>query len=698
MANVRKKQSNPVEFSIPGAPFNAETEAAEKAAAEAAAAEAAAAEAAAAEAAAAEAAAAEATEGAAETAEGAADEAAEKAGAAKGLIKKKTSSGSAKRSVSTTLINNRSASKERKQAMRDAREEQRKRNEAIVEEQRAKNEAGFEKAMTFANAEDEDFFELKTEDEFDLEALTAGFTTEAPLEDDPEANRAAYADSEGISDEEREAEEEAREAKRASRARHRRKVSFTMKANNIEGGEGVIAAMVERHRTYYTLRNTLSFAWRDKAISRVSGLVKKYETPLVEAIRRDLGISKYEAYMTEIAPLHEELKYLRKKASGWTKNKRSFNLKFLPNTTFKQIWQPYGTVCIINSWQSPVLGTLLPFVDAIAAGNSIVIKTDARMWRCNEVLSAMIAEVFKPDYAQIIFGDEYLDELLVKCRFDKIFYCGEREHAEELSEVMNPLASRTFILEGSCPCVVDSSIDVRMAAERIMTGKMIHAGQTRISPSVVFASERIYKPFINRIYEFIKRTYGDNPITAKDYPRMISKKEFNQACELMEHLSKNCEIVVGGEYDEKTLRIAPTIILVKSIDDPILKKKIIGPILPVVVYTRGEDAYQRIDKMGTPAAFYLFSKNKGTIRYTLRNVDFGTGCINDTMVQIGNRLLPYSAVGTAGNGAVGGRAGVQEFGMYRALAQGRKSIQKWRLLPYPDTIDTIKRKFHYSAR
>lgn len=588
-----------------------------------------------------------------------------------GAVKKRTS-------AAGMLLGNRSASRERRNAMREAREERRKRSEALVEEQRAKNEAGYEKAMAFANAADDDFAELtEDDDDFDFggfEPVAAPVETEDTFE---------------------EVVEEKQEKKKTVR---RRKASFTLKNNNFEGGEGAVEAMVDKHRAYYAMRNTISVAWRDKAISRLSGLIKKYETPMIEALRRDLGITKYEAYMTEIAPLHEELKHLRKKLSRWTGDKRFLtNISLLP-TMYKRVWQPYGTVCIINSWQSPILGALMPFADAIAAGNSVIIKTDGRMWRCNEVLSAMVAEVFKPEYAQIIYGDDYLDELLVKCHFDKVFFCGTREHAEDIMENLHPLAAKTMMLDGPSPCIVDSTTDLRRAAERIMWGKMIHSGQTRISPSVVFTSDKIYKPFINRLYEYVKTTYGSEPIKSKDYPRMVSKKEFDEAVDLMSHLSKNCEVLVGGEYDEKTLRIAPTIILVNSIDDPILKKDIIGPILPVVPYERGEAAFQKIIKMGTPTAFYLFSKNKTTIKYALRNLDFGTGCVNDTMIQIANRRTPYAAVGSAGAGALGGKAGVNEFGTYRTLATGSKNLHSWRRLPFPETVDRIRKKFHYTAR
>ncbi len=477
--------------------------------------------------------------------------------------------------------------------------------------------------------------------------------------------------------------------------REKTKVTFTQKKNNISGGIGAIDELVNSQRAYFESSVTIPQNWRGRALLRFSTLIKKYEEPLIEALHRDLGISKYEAYMTEIAPVYEELNIVREKYRPWTKKKRArIAFKMFPAFT-RTDWHPLGCACIINSWQSPVAGAVIPMVSALAAGCTITVKNSSRTRRVNEVLAAAIDELFKPECVKFIYGEDDLDRALGSARFNKIFYCGSREGATEvLHGAAENLAKPTILIEGNNPCYVDQTVDLKMAAKRIMWGKMIHAGQTRLTPSWVICHESVQKAFINRLYEYVKNTYGENPIESDDYPRMFSRKEYEQACSLIDNLGSKANVIFGGERDAKTLRIAPTVILVDTINHPIFKKKIIGPILPVVAYKRPEDAFDEIGKLPTPPALYLFTNNKPAIRYASFYVEYGCGCINDTLMQVANRFSSRYMMGNAGFGAVGGKAGVEEFGIRKLITKSNKRFtQSFRFPPFPQDIKKIQRKY-----
>ena len=566
--------------------------------------------------------------------------------------------------ISTNIKQSRKQSKERKQR----REELAKKRAAEIESQRGKNERSFEHAMAISQADDDelaalsaDIADVEFEDEF--------------LNDEQLAAKAA-------------------KPRRANMPRSR----FTTQNNNITGDAATLQLLVDKQRHFFDSGITLPDRWREQALNRLHSLFDRYETPLLEAITRDMGISKEEAYLTEIAPVHQELYLLRKRRETWTKPKRVLNPHVMFTTPTKEYRRPYGVTLIINSWQSPVAQAYIALAEAICAGNVVVLKNSARNRRCNEVLGSALVELFKTDYVKFIFGGSDMDEDLLRCSFDKVCYVGPRENREAIRvATAGCKAPVTMLLDGNNPCYVDHTFKTERAAERIMWGKLLRAGQTRLNPSFAYVSDRCIKKFINRTYAYVKSTYGDDPIHSKDYPRMFSRKEYDEACAILDNLGPKDEIVYGGERDPKTLRIAPTVVLIDSLKSPILKKRIIGPILPVVAFTRPEEAFAAINKLPTPPAFYVFSKNKRAKTYAMFYTDFSQGCFNDTMVQVMNRRAPHGATGDAGAGMLGGKAGVMEFSARRTMVTNMfgGKLKGVRKAPYGNDHSRIKRKYRY---
>ena len=473
---------------------------------------------------------------------------------------------------------------------------------------------------------------------------------------------------------------------------------FSLEDNNIDGNPGTISELHDKQKDFFKLGTTVKADWRKTALGRLHSLIDKYETPLIEAIHRDLGITRYEAYLTELAPVHAEFKILRKNIEKFCASSKMGVEKDLLPTSYVECWQPHGTVCIINSWESPVAMAVILLAEAIAAGNTVVLKNSGRTKRCNEVLAAAFDELFKSDYVRFIFGGADMDAVLLSTRFNKFCYVGPRKNAAIVYEASANACAPTMLLNSNNACFVDSTANVKSAAEKIMWGKMIHSGQTRYTPHYALVSGAVYKTFINRTFGYIEHTYGSDPIHSKGYPRMFSRAEFDQACELLDGIGSKAQIVYGGERDLETLRIAPTVVLCDSIDNPLFKRPITGPILVVGTFGRAEEAFEQINQLPTPAAFYMFSSDKDTQEFAMRNAQFGQGCINDCMMQIINRKGSHSATGASGVGTIGAMRGLEEFGIRRIMAVSGEgsSLKSWRKTPFPlEGYDKIKKVFKF---
>ncbi|MGI6221706.1 MAG: aldehyde dehydrogenase family protein [Coriobacteriales bacterium] len=564
-----------------------------------------------------------------------------------------------------------------KKQKEDAKAAYRKRRIEEIEEQKALNLDGYNKAMAFAEAEDAEGFEYTSEDVYAATdkptSVMEGKRTQKKLK------KAGL-----LSD---------------APKKVRSKSTYTMRENNLEGGVGAIDGIIAAQREYYGIGKSRSIEWRTKAMERLSKLIRTYEKPLIEALHRDLGISRSEAYMTEIAPLHEELRVLYGNVESWTGRKMQRFVPKMWKTRFYSYWQPMGTVCIINSWKSPVYMALSTMAAAVAAGNTVVLKNSSRTWRCNEVIASAIVELFTPDFVRFIYGGDDVDEVLAVSDFDKVVYIGEKDEAQMMRMgTAQSGADLSLVLDGNCPVFVDGTFSVSRSAERIMWGKMLHAGQTRISPSVAYVRNDVIKPFVNELFKYVRDHYGKEPIKAEGYPRMFSQIEYDEACEILDKMGGKAEIVVGGGRDEKRLRIEPTVILVDSIDHPLLKKKIVGPILVVAPFHHTGHTLAKIIKAETPPAMYVFTANGATRKYIMQNVDFGSGCVNDTMIQISNRFSAQSGADETGMGSFGGRIGVEAFGSRKTVAVSSKNTHSYRFTEPGDDYSKIARWFHAAAK
>lgn len=266
---------------------------------------------------------------------------------------------------------------------------------------------------------------------------------------------------------------------------------------------------------------------------------------------------------------------------------------------------PYGTVLIMSPWNYPVLLTLEPLIDAIAAGNTAVVKPSAYAPATAAVLKNILEECFPIEYVAVITGGRTGNQALLQQRFDMIFFTGGktvgREVLRSAAEYLTPV---TLELGGKSPCIVDATAKIPLAARRIVFGKYLNCGQTCVAPDYVLCDVRIRDRLVETIRAEISRQFGENPLQNPDYGKIINEKHFHRLLGLMDAEKTVC----GGQYDEKTLRIAPTVMTDVTWEDAVMGEEIFGPILPVLTYN-AHDAEKGVaqndfcrDASGTHAA------------------------------------------------------------------------------------------------
>ena len=432
--------------------------------------------------------------------------------------------------------------------------------------------------------------------------------------------------------------------------------------------EQEIKTILNRQREYFTTGATLPASFRLEQLGKLKISLQQHEADLDLALQQDLGKSRMESYMCEIGLTLSELTWMQKHLKGLMKEKRvPTPLSQFAARSFRSP-SPYGTVLIMSPWNYPVLLTLDPLIDAIAAGNTAVVKPSAYAPATAAVLQKIIEECFPAEYVSVVTGGRAENQALLQQKFDMIFFTGGktvgREVLRHAAEYLTPV---TLELGGKSPCIVDATANIPLAARRIVFGKYLNCGQTCVAPDYILCDSRIHDQLVDAIRSEINRQFGENPLQNPNYGKIINEKHFHRLLGLIDP----DKIVCGGQYDEQTLRIAPTVMTNVTWEDAVMGEEIFGPILPVLTYDGRQDfiswVIRCVEEYPHPLALYLFSEDKKSKRRILDQCHFGGGCINDTIIHLATTAMPFGGVGESGMGGYHGKTGFETFSHYRSI-------------------------------
>lgn len=428
--------------------------------------------------------------------------------------------------------------------------------------------------------------------------------------------------------------------------------------------EQEIRQILEKQHRLFQEGATLPVSFRLSRLQKLKDGIRRYEEKLDQALEEDLGKSRMESYMCEIGLTLSELTWMQKHLRSLVREKRvATPLAQFAARSFRSP-SPYGTVLIMSPWNYPVLLTLEPLIDAIAAGNTVVIKPSAYAEHTSAVLKEMLKECFPSEYVAVVTGGRVENKALLEQRFDKIFFTGGktvgREVLRHAAEYLTPV---TLELGGKSPCIVDKSAKIRLAAKRIVFGKYLNCGQTCVAPDYILCDRTVYAELILALQKEIIAQFGEDPLKNPDYGKIINQKHYDRIMGLIDP----DKVVCGGCGDGQSLRIAPTIMKNVTFSDTVMGEEIFGPVLPILTYDTLEEAIDIVEEHPHPLALYLFSEDKGAQKKILELCHFGGGCINDTIIHLATSAMPFGGVGESGMGGYHGKTGFETFSHFRSI-------------------------------
>lgn len=452
--------------------------------------------------------------------------------------------------------------------------------------------------------------------------------------------------------------------------------------NNIE-----IKELISRQRTYFYTGATMDISHRLDALRRLKTCIQVHQEDIGRAIQADLGKSAFESYMCETGLVLSEITYMLRHTKALSREKTVHTpLAQFSSRSFKKP-SPYGVVLIMSPWNYPFLLTIEPLVDALAAGNTAVLKPSAYSPYTSEIVSHIISECFPPEYVAVVTGGRAENTCLLEEHFDYIFFTGSqavgREVMKKASANLTPI---TLELGGKSPCIVDKTADLKLAAKRIVFGKFLNCGQTCVAPDYIFCDPAIKDTLLAELKKQAIKQFGTAPLTNHDYGKIINQKHFDRILSLLDP----SKVVFGGRSSRDSLKIEPTLMDLVTFDDKVMQQEIFGPVLPILTYRNLDEAIQRINSMAHPLALYLFTRDKANARKVTSRCGFGGGCINDTVIHLATTEMGFGGFGESGMGSYHGKEGFQTFSHMKSIVDKKLWLDlPMRYQPYKKINDKL---------
>ena len=455
--------------------------------------------------------------------------------------------------------------------------------------------------------------------------------------------------------------------------------------------EQEIKDIVTRQRKYFQTGATLPVSSRLTALQKLYHAISGHEAEIHDALKKDLGKSGFESYMCETGMVLEEISYMLKHTPKFAREQRVRTpLAQFHSRSYKKP-SPYGVTLIMSPWNYPFMLTLSPLVDALAAGNTAVVKPSAYSPHTSEVLRLILSECFEPQYVAVVTGGRAENTRLLHEHFDYIFFTGSQNVGKEVmrnaAEYLTPV---TLELGGKSPCIVDQTADIKLAAKRIVFGKYLNCGQTCVAPDYVYCHRSVKEKLIKEVQKQIRRQYGKQPLHNSDYGKIINEKHFDRILGLIDEK----KVIHGGDSDRNTLRIEPTVMDNVTFSDAVMQEEIFGPVLPILTFDSLDEAIRRINSMPHPLALYLFTSDKKAARKVTARCGFGGGCINDTIIHLATSEMGFGGFGESGMGAYHGKTGFDTFTHYKSIVDKKTWLDlPMRYQPYRKRNEKMVRFF-----
>ena len=410
---------------------------------------------------------------------------------------------------------------------------------------------------------------------------------------------------------------------------------------------------------------------RKDRLRRLRTSILQHQKQIIQAMYDDFRKPEDEVIISEIFPVLEEIKYVLEHLSYWGRPravKTPWTLKPAQSTI---LYEARGLVLILSPWNYPINLSLTPLIEAVAAGNAVILKPSEKTPHTSKVIQKIIEAAFRENEVAVIQGDASVAEQLTKMPFDHIFFTGNTQIGKKvMAAAAQNLATVTLELGGKSPTIILFDANISQAARKIAWAKFMNAGQTCIAPDHVYVHDSIKEKFVAELKRAIHFSFGEDPRLSKDFARLIDHAAFARVKNSVESsLQQGAVARTKVEMISDTRYVSPIILDQVNASHSVMKEELFAPVLPIITYGTVDEVIQHVRKQEKPLALYIYGRNRKQIEKILKNTSSGGACVNHSTLQFANHNLPFGGVNHSGIGSYHGYQGFKTFSHEKSILQ-----------------------------
>ena len=421
---------------------------------------------------------------------------------------------------------------------------------------------------------------------------------------------------------------------------------------------------------------------RRDSLRLLENALRGSQDEFVAAISADFGNrSRPETLLAEVAPALAAIRFARRHLAGWMRpRRRRVGINFRPGRAWVE-YQPLGCVGIVSPWNYPLLLTLSPLADALAAGNRVLIKPSELTPRFSELLARLIARNFDAAEVAAVLGGPEVGASFARLPFDHLLFTGSTSVGRRvMAAAAEHLTPVTLELGGKSPAIVCDDYDLARAARSVAVGKFFNAGQTCIAPDYALVPAAKADAFAEAVLAATRKLYptiSANP----DYTAIINDRHRARLEALVSEAEAAGARVMHHGAGSGEGRIEPCVVLGAPDNCALMQDEIFGPVLPIVPYGALDEALAYVNARPRPLALYCWTDDQASTRRVLDGTVSGGVTLNSTLLHCAQDDLPFGGVGPSGTGAYHGRDGFLRFSHARAVFKPGRFIGFEYLVP-----------------
>lgn len=429
-------------------------------------------------------------------------------------------------------------------------------------------------------------------------------------------------------------------------------------------------------------------ALRRERLRRLKQMLVENKEDICKTIDEDFaGRSTHETlsaeYLPSIMAINDAVRHLK----GWMRPKHKIAPWMFQPAMAKVVHQPLGTVGIMVPWNYPLYLAIGPLVAALAAGNHAMIKMSEYTPTFGGLFADLIEHYFPQSLVTVVNGDVEVAQAFSAQPFDHLLFTGSTAVGKHImraaSENLTPV---TLELGGKSPAVIDRSMPISEAVERLVFPKCINSGQTCVAPDYVLCPEEHVDDFIQRYLAESRRQYGNFKVNS-DYSSIINAAQRERLIGYIDEArAAGAQVYIAGDsenLEDYGTKLPP--ILLKNVPShcKVMTEEIFGPVLPVVEYTDLPDVLQYINSRPHPLALYVFGYDAELRQLFEQRTQSGALLFNEALIHVAMENLPFGGVGASGMGQYHGKFGFDTFSKFKpVVSKERVSTLKLMYPPY----------------